>query len=87
MRWASAIGVDAEPVAAARTALARLRDSLGDSADLVLAFGSAPGFEEQLGIVRRELPGALALGCSAAGIVGGGREIEGATTPSERCPE
>jgi small ligand-binding sensory domain FIST len=78
MRWASALGLDAEPLAAARGALAQLHAALDGPADLVLVFGSGPGLGDQLGLVRRELPNAVPLGCSAAGIVGGGREIEGA---------
>jgi small ligand-binding sensory domain FIST len=96
MRFSSAIGIEADPTAAARAALARVRDELGASVDLVLAFGSghsADAFEQQLARVRRELPGALALGCSASGTIGAGRELEGthglallaARLPGVRC--
>jgi small ligand-binding sensory domain FIST len=78
MRWASVLGLDADPTAAARNALARLVDALGRNPELLLAFGPTPALEALLARLPRELPGAVALGCSAAGVIGGGREIEGA---------
>src|SRR5262245_4831305 len=78
MKWASALGVDADPETALRAALERVTADLGGHPELLLAFGSDPAFGAQLELAQRRLPGTVALGCSASGIVGGGREIEGA---------
>jgi small ligand-binding sensory domain FIST len=84
MKFSAALGVEPDPSAAARAALGRVSEQLGGPADLVLAFGSAgpAAFEQQLAAVRRAEPGALVLACSASGVIGAGRELEGASALS-----
>jgi small ligand-binding sensory domain FIST len=48
--------------------------------DLLFTFVSphhASAYDELTGWLREELPGSLVLGCSAAGVIGGGTELEG----------
>jgi len=80
MRFAAAVS-DAEASDRATDAVvAALRRGLdGAHADLVCLFASAQHEADWLGVaarVRKELPGALLVGCSARSVIGAGRELE-----------
>ena len=80
MRWASAVAEEASLEAAIEgCAGAVARDLQGDRADLLVAFVSnhfAGRYAALPGLLGRALPHRVLLGCSAAGIIGGGREVE-----------
>lgn len=80
MKWASAASDDAALGAAIARAASVVRAQLGDCRpDLVVAFVSphhAAGFDRVPALVAESFPGALLLGCSGGGVIGGGREIE-----------
>ncbi len=80
MRWASALSCDPSLPAALAEAAALLRDQLaGAMPDLVVAFVSAhhaADFERVPELLATRWPSALQLGCSAGGVIGGGREAE-----------
>src|SRR3954464_1104821 len=80
MRWASALSTHAETNAALGEVTAALRRDLdGARADLVMAFVSAhhaPRYELVLSALRESFPEARVAGCSAAGVIGAGREAE-----------
>lgn len=80
MKWASAASDDDNLATAVRRAASLVREQLdGCQPDLVVAFVSvqhAADFERLPALVAAELPGALLLGCSAGGVIGGGHEIE-----------
>lgn len=80
MRWASAIATDGHLVDAVDAAADDLHAVLhGARADLVLAFVTdhhAAQFAQLGRAVERAFPGALLVGCTAGGAIGGGREIE-----------
>ena len=62
-----------------------LRGELSEDPDLVVVFASphhASGFGVLPDLVGAAFPGALVLGCSGAGIIGDGREIEQKTALS-----
>jgi small ligand-binding sensory domain FIST len=80
MKWASALseGEDtASAIGEAATALAR---QLGDAEpDLVVAFVSphhAEAYDALPAGIEAAFPGALLIGCSASGVIGGGHEVE-----------
>jgi small ligand-binding sensory domain FIST len=81
MRWASAINSSADLDAGVAESAAHVFAQLGAvQPDLVIAFiGSAhAGQSEALpALLAREFEGAVIVGCSASGVLGGGREIEG----------
>src|SRR5690242_8006884 len=80
MRWAAAIATEAhldDAVAAAGDDLLAALD--GARADLVLAFVTdhhAARFARLAELVEGVCPGALLVGCTAGGAIGGGVEIE-----------
>jgi len=80
MKWASSISEQPRLEAAVRAAAGPLRDALaGDAANLVVAFVAEHphGDHERLpDLLAHEFPGALVVGCSAGGVIGGGREVE-----------
>jgi len=80
MRWASAGSTKTKSAAAIGEVAAALRAELGATApDLIVAFVSAhhrQRFSEIPALVRREFGSGLFVGCSAGGVIGGGREIE-----------
>lgn len=80
MKWASASSDDADLERALARAAGMVRAGLdGCRPDLLVAFVSArhaAQFERLPRRLAEELPGALLLGCSAGGIIGGGHEIE-----------
>lgn len=78
--FASTLRTESNSSVALQAALADLHSGLnGARADLVLAFVShhhGPAIEELGPLLARELFGAVVLGCTGEGIVGGEREIE-----------
>src|SRR3954466_9832829 len=81
MRWASALSQKARLEDAMVEAATSIRAALGEvSPDLVAAFVSAhhrPAYVRLSELIRRELPGSFVLGCTAFGVIGAGREVEG----------
>jgi small ligand-binding sensory domain FIST len=81
MRWASALSQQARLEDAVVETATSIREALGEvGPDLVAAFVSAhhrPAYVRLGELVRRELPGSLVLGCTAFGVIGAGREVEG----------
>ncbi|MEC8191991.1 MAG: FIST N-terminal domain-containing protein [Myxococcota bacterium] len=81
MRWSSVLSTQPDPAVAAAVVTEAVRDQLeGAHADLMLVF--ACGHEIAAWTVfiehlRQQFPEAVLLGCSAGGVVGGGREVEG----------
>jgi small ligand-binding sensory domain FIST len=81
MRWASAVSTELQLDAAVAECADTLDEQLGGaSPDLVAGFVS-PDFADRWsrlpGLLARRFPGAALVGCSANGVVGGGREVEG----------
>src|SRR5438105_1462256 len=80
MRWASALSTHAETNAALGEVTAEVRSQLdGARADLLLVFVSshhAPRYELVLSALRESFPESRVAGCSAAGVIGAGREAE-----------
>lgn len=80
MRWSSAISSAASIDEAAAETLEQLAADLEPARpDLILAFVTdhfAPGFAQLTALVHRRFPGALFVGCTAGGAIGGGAEIE-----------
>ena len=79
MQWASAIANDDSLADALATIDGSVATRLGESApDVIVAFVS-PEYDEITSLpelVAARWPGALLFGCSASGIIGGGREVE-----------
>jgi small ligand-binding sensory domain FIST len=81
MRWGSAVSTAASVEAAVDEVVSAVKAQLGGARpDLAVVFASEhhrQGYERIPALVRARLaPGAL-VGCSAGGVIGGGREIEG----------
>jgi small ligand-binding sensory domain FIST len=81
MRWSSAAAEGADLAVAAASAVTQTAAGLdGRSADLVVAFLSSEYASSEASLVTAAIearwPGATILGCTAGGIVGGGRELE-----------
>ncbi|HSP95747.1 MAG TPA: FIST N-terminal domain-containing protein [Candidatus Dormibacteraeota bacterium] len=80
MKWASAGSDEARLDQAIARAASIVRAELGGcQPDLVVAFVSphhAAEFDRVPARIAEHLPGALLLGCSGGGVIGGGREIE-----------
>src|SRR5512143_1382738 len=79
MQWASAGSTRNNTVSAIGEAAAALRAELGAAPDLILTFLSGhhrKRFREIPALVQREFGTGLLIGCSAGGVIGGGREIE-----------
>jgi small ligand-binding sensory domain FIST len=81
MRWSSALSERLPTdLAVADAASALRRDLEGAEPDLLLCFASPHhrvGFELLPEIIATQYPRALLLGCSAGGVIGAGREVEG----------
>ncbi len=81
MRWSSAASTAPRLCAAVEEAGAAVRAGLaGGSPHLVVAFVSPhheSGYPHLPALVRSALGGGRLLGCSAGGVIGGGRELEG----------
>lgn len=81
MKWASTIATPARLEDAAAEAAEALAAELGgEDVDLLFAFASqeySDHFVRLPECLRERFPNALLLGCSAGGVIGGGREVEG----------
>jgi small ligand-binding sensory domain FIST len=80
MRWASAVSGRVDSRAAASEALRALMVDRSLPPDLLFAFVShhhAGAYDELTAWLREQLPSSLVLGCSAAGVIGAGSELEG----------
>ncbi|HEY4369759.1 MAG TPA: FIST N-terminal domain-containing protein [Steroidobacteraceae bacterium] len=80
MRWASAVDTDNSLTAAVEHAAEKIFNDLGkQEPDLLTVFVSsqhAPYFKQLSALLRREFESAFLFGCCAAGVIGGGREVE-----------
>lgn len=80
MRWASAVDTDNSLPQAAQRAAQKIFAGLGkQEPDLLIVFVSsqhAAQFDELSWLLRREFESTFLFGCCAAGVIGGGREIE-----------
>ena len=80
MKWASALSEAQDSTSAIRTAAAELQRQLGAvEPDLVVAFASphhADAYAALPSEIAAAFPRALLFGCSAAGVIGGGQEVE-----------
>jgi small ligand-binding sensory domain FIST len=80
MKWASTVSDAPQLATAIADAGAALRLQLGsDTPDLILAFISAHHhreYERVPELIAAQFGNALLLGCSAGGVIGGGKEIE-----------
>ncbi len=80
MKWASAVSESQNLEEALRECAAQVRGTLGEGPpDLALVFVSghfAAQYESVPTMVGEHLGSTLLLGCSAGGVIGGGREVE-----------
>ena len=80
MRWASAVSTQGSLEAALREAADVVRHALaGVTPDLAVAFVSeqhADEYERVPALLRTVLAPRVVIGCSAGGVIGGGREVE-----------
>ena len=79
MAWASGLSERIDVREAAKEAVAAARDALGVAPDLALVFASslyAPSYEAIARAIGELLPETNVAGCSAVGVIGGGREVE-----------
>jgi len=78
--FASAVSTNADPGGAAREACAAVREGLrGAAADLVVVFATPDLMANAAGIaaiIATDLAPGAAIGCTAEGVVGTGREVE-----------
>ncbi len=86
MRWSSVLSTQGEPAVAVSVVAETLGEQLsGCEVHLLLVF-SCGHADEAWGPVlehlRHRFPSAVILGCSASGVVGGGREVEDAVSLS-----
>jgi small ligand-binding sensory domain FIST len=80
MEWASTVSQRVDSRTAVKEALRALMTDRSRPPDLVLAFVSqhhVAAYEQIGGWLREELGDAVLAGCSAAGVIGGGCELEG----------
>lgn len=79
MRVASCVSASSDPDAALAEAADALREGLDGPPDLLVVFASAslePSWRPLADGVQRAFPEALRLGCTARGVIGGGRELD-----------
>ena len=80
MKWASTVAVTEQLDGAVASASSAIHAQLGGcEPDLVILFASAhhaAQFERVPQLVAAAFPSALLIGCSAGGVIGGGKEIE-----------
>lgn len=80
MRWTSALSRDPDTASAVSEVVSTARATLGRPADLVVLFASPhhqPRYEALVHAVASSFPGAVVIGGSGGGVIGGGREVEG----------
>ncbi|HEX2570275.1 MAG TPA: FIST N-terminal domain-containing protein [Polyangia bacterium] len=86
MKWATAIAEEKDLEQAVAAAGEELSTRLGtEQPDLLVAFAAGYGSSARarLGdLLGRTLPARVRLGCSAGGVIGGGREVEGSAALS-----
>ncbi|MGQ0720131.1 MAG: FIST signal transduction protein [Candidatus Eiseniibacteriota bacterium] len=91
MKWASALSLRMDTDRAAGECIEALRRSLdGSPPDVLFVFpsGDHAGRDGQLAAaLHTAFPGALLVGCSAAGVIGGGHEAEDTTALSLTAAE
>jgi len=80
MKWVSSIATDEDSHRAVETVIRSTRDQLGDHPPHLLLVFLSPAFtadaRDILDRLRAELPATVVIGCSAAGVIGGGVEAE-----------
>jgi small ligand-binding sensory domain FIST len=80
MKWASSVGASARLSDCIAQAAAAVRLRLkAATADLALVFAShhfRDAFDHLPALVQEHLPSRVLVGCSAAGVIGGGEEVE-----------
>jgi small ligand-binding sensory domain FIST len=79
VRWGSDVSENADLESAVAETSDAVEAALGGTADLVVAFVSehhAKGYPDLPALVEERFPNAILLGCSAGGVIGGGREVE-----------
>jgi small ligand-binding sensory domain FIST len=80
MQWASALSTQEQPLVAVQAVLGSIQTQLmDDQVSLVLIFASGHSKEAWpvfLESIRKEYLESTIVGCGAAGVVGGGREVE-----------
>ncbi|NNE44256.1 MAG: hypothetical protein HKN12_08595 [Gemmatimonadetes bacterium] len=83
MRWASSLSLTLDPDRAIEEGVQAIRDGLdGNPPDLIFLFPSGDHVGNAAGLaagVRKAFPDAVLLGCTGAGVIGGGHEAEGTT--------
>jgi small ligand-binding sensory domain FIST len=81
MRWGSAVSTEASLEAAVDEVARAVRPQLGgERPDLAVVFASEhhrPAYDRIPALVGASLAPGVLVGCSAGGVIGGGREIEG----------
>jgi small ligand-binding sensory domain FIST len=80
MKWASTVSIKADVDENIRQCVANIRQQLGTSPDLALLFVSrhfAKDYEMIGPAVYQQLSCKVLIGCSAGGVVGAGKEVEG----------
>jgi small ligand-binding sensory domain FIST len=80
MKWASAVSAEQNLEGAIEECVSSVRQNLGDvTPDLIVAFVSghfAARYEEIPTMLKDKLGPTMLFGCSAGGVIGGGRELE-----------
>jgi small ligand-binding sensory domain FIST len=80
MKWASELSHNDDLTAAFEESAKALEPQLeGEAPDVLLVFASpdhADGLGRLAGFVERRFPGALLIGCTASGVIGGAHEAE-----------
>jgi small ligand-binding sensory domain FIST len=79
MKWSSTVSTEPDLDAAVHETVSRVRSQLGAAPDLAVVFVSAhhaPRYRELAVLLRRALGPRVLIGCSAGGVIGGGREVE-----------
>lgn len=86
MRWSSVLSTQSNPDVALDVLIEAIREQMdGATADLMLVFASGhteSSWEVFNAELRVAFPDATVLGCSAGGVIGGGREVETGTAIS-----
>ncbi len=79
MQWASAVSTEQDTATAIRAAAAAVQSELRAAPDLIIIFASThhrEHYRDVPALVRREFGSGLIIGCSAGGVIGGGKEVE-----------
>ena len=79
MKWASTVTEEGQLDEAVAQASRRVLEDLGELPDLVVVFASAhygDRYARLSDLIAENLGDCLVFGCSASGVIGGGREIE-----------